>query len=163
MNISTILNEHRITHKDQKYISDDNIFWKCKLLSGIWFSVTPWTVAHHVPRSVEFSSQEYRSGLPFPSPGDLPHPGIQPRSPALQADSFLTEPPGKPAWRITLCFKKKLQKITSLLVQWIPFSNFFLLWLLSERMVAVVVLIFCPDFINVTCGHSSFAKPLYHY
>ena len=43
-----------------------------------------------------FSRQEYWSGLPFPSPGVLPDPGIKPRSPALQADSLLTEPPGKP-------------------------------------------------------------------
>ena len=46
--------------------------------------------------SVGFSRQEYWSGLPFPSPGDLPNPGIKPRPPALQADTLLTEPPGKP-------------------------------------------------------------------
>ena len=55
-------------------------------------SATPWTVAHQAPLSMEFSMQEYWSGLPFPSPGDLPNPGIEPRSPALQADSLLTEP-----------------------------------------------------------------------
>ena len=49
-------------------------------------SVTPWTVAHQTPLSMGFSRQEYWSGLPFPSPGDLLHPGIKPRSPALQAD-----------------------------------------------------------------------------
>ena len=47
--------------------------------------VTPWTVAHQAPLSMEFSRQGYWSGLPFPSLGDLPHPGIEPRSPALQA------------------------------------------------------------------------------
>ena len=52
-------------------------------------SVTPWTVAHEAPPSVEFSWQEYWSGLPFPSPGDLPNPGIEPRSPALQVDNIL--------------------------------------------------------------------------
>ena len=46
--------------------------------------------------SMEFSRQEYWSGLPFPSPGDLPDPGIEPRSPTLQADSLPSEPPGKP-------------------------------------------------------------------
>ena len=46
-------------------------------------SVTPWTVAHQAPPSMVFSRQEYWSGLPFPSPGDLPDPGIKPRSPAL--------------------------------------------------------------------------------
>ena len=51
----------------------------------------PWTVAHQAPLSMGFSRQEYWSGLPFPSPGDLPDPGIEPRSPTLQADSLLTE------------------------------------------------------------------------
>ena len=50
--------------------------------------VTPWTVAHQAPLSMGFSRQEYWSGLPFPFPGDLPDPGIKPRSPALQADSL---------------------------------------------------------------------------
>ena len=49
---------------------------------------TPWTVAHQAPPSMGFSRQEYWSGLPFPSPGDLPDSGIEPRSPALQADAL---------------------------------------------------------------------------
>ena len=53
--------------------------------------VTPWTVAHQAPLSMRFSRQEYWSGLPFPSPGDLPDTGIKPRSPVLQADSLPTE------------------------------------------------------------------------
>ena len=53
--------------------------------------VTPWTVAHQAPLSMGFSRQEYQSGLPFPSPGDLPDPGVEPGSPTLQADSLLTE------------------------------------------------------------------------
>ena len=52
---------------------------------------TPWTVAHQAPLSMGYSRQEYWSGLPFPSPGDLPNPGIEPKSPALQADSLPTE------------------------------------------------------------------------
>ena len=60
---------------------------------------TPWTVAHEVPLSMGFSRQEYWSGLPFPSPGDLPDPGIEPMSPALQADSLPTELGGKPQIR----------------------------------------------------------------
>ena len=52
---------------------------------------TPWTVASQAPLSMGFPRQEYWSGLPFPSPGDLPNPGIEPRSPALQADSLPTE------------------------------------------------------------------------
>jgi len=57
--------------------------------------VTPWAVAHQAPLSMGFSRQEYRSGLPFPPLGDLPNTGIKPVSPALQADSFTAEPPGK--------------------------------------------------------------------
>ena len=56
--------------------------------------VTPWTVACQVPLSMGFSKQEYWSGLPFPSPGDLPDPGIKHRTPAMQADSIPTELPG---------------------------------------------------------------------
>ena len=59
-------------------------------------SEIPWTVAHWAPLSVEFSRQEHCSGLPFPSPGDLPDPGIEPRSPALQADALPSELSGKP-------------------------------------------------------------------
>ena len=58
--------------------------------------MTPGTVAHQGPLSMEFSRQEYWSGLPFPSPGDFPDPGIEPKFPTLQADSLPTEPPGKP-------------------------------------------------------------------
>ena len=56
---------------------------------------SPWTVAHQVPLSMEFSRQEYWSGVPFPSPGDLPDQGREPRSSALQADSLPSESPGK--------------------------------------------------------------------
>ena len=66
-----------------------------KSLSQVQLFVTPWTVAHQAPPSMGFSRQEYWSGLPFLSPGDLPDPGIEPRSPALQADTLNSEPPGK--------------------------------------------------------------------
>ena len=56
----------------------------------------PMDCAHQAPQAVEFSRQEYWSGLPLPSPGDLPDPGIEPRSPSLQADALQSEPPGKP-------------------------------------------------------------------
>ena len=69
---------------------------KAKLPSCVRLFATPWTVAHQAPLSMGFSRQGYWSGLPFPSPGDLPNPGIEPRSPALQADSLPSEPPGKP-------------------------------------------------------------------
>ena len=60
--------------------------------------MTPWAVACQAPLSIGFPKQEYWSGLPFPSSGDLPNPGIKPRSPALQAGSLLSEPPGKPVY-----------------------------------------------------------------
>ena len=64
-------------------------------LSRIRLFATPWTVIHQIPLSMGFSRQEYWSGVPFPSPGDLPGPGIEPRSPALQEDALTSEPPGK--------------------------------------------------------------------
>ena len=67
-----------------------------KSLSRVRLLATPWTVAYQPPSSMEFSRQEYWSGLPFLSPGDLPDPGIEPGSPALQADALPYEPPGKP-------------------------------------------------------------------
>ena len=67
-----------------------------KSLSRVWLFVSPWTVAYQAPPSMGFSRQECWSGLPFPSPGDLPDPGIEPGSLALQADALPSEPPGKP-------------------------------------------------------------------
>ena len=67
-----------------------------KSLSHVRLFATPWTVAHEAPPSIEFSRQEVWSGLPFPSPGDLPSPGIESRSPALRADALPSEPPGNP-------------------------------------------------------------------
>ena len=65
------------------------------------FSTIPWNVACQAPLCIWFSRQEYWSGLPCPSLGDLPNPGFEPRSLAFQADSLLSEPPGKPL----ICFK----------------------------------------------------------
>ena len=64
--------------------------------SRVQLFATPWTVALQAPLSMKFSRQEYWSGLPFPSPGDLPDPGIKSRSPALQADTLPSELQGKP-------------------------------------------------------------------
>ena len=58
----------------------------------------PWTEACQAPLSMGFHRQKYWSGLPFPCPGDLPEPGIEPKSPALAGGFFATEPPGKPSW-----------------------------------------------------------------
>ena len=65
-------------------------------LSHVQLFVTPWTVTWQAPLSMGFYRQEYWSGLPFPSLGGLPDPGIEPASPALQADSLLCEIPGMP-------------------------------------------------------------------
>ena len=76
-----------------------NMRVKVKSFSRVWLFATPWTVAYQAPLSVGFSRQECWSGLPFLSPGDLPNPGIEPRSPALQADILPSKPPGKPSMR----------------------------------------------------------------
>ena len=81
-----------ITHT-QKYISS------LMLCLGTHHSPlfeTPWTISLQAPLSMGFSRQKYWSGLPCPPPGDLPNPGIKPRSPSLRADSLPSEPPGKP-------------------------------------------------------------------
>ena len=75
---------------------------KVKSLTRVRLFATPWTIAHQAPLSMGFSRQEYWSELPFPSPGDLPDPGIKPRSPALQADTLTSEPPGKPTIQLQL-------------------------------------------------------------
>ena len=80
---------HRFRARKQKKV-------KVKLLSHVQLFATLWTVAYQAPPSMEFCRQEYWSGLPFPSPGDLPDPGTKPGSPALQANSLPSEPPGKP-------------------------------------------------------------------
>ena len=72
-----------------------------QLLSCVWLFATPWTVALQAPLSVEFSRQEHWSGFPFPPPGDLTDPGIEPASPAWQVDPLPLELPGKPDYAHT--------------------------------------------------------------
>ena len=67
-----------------------------KLLSRVQLFATPWTVAHQASLFMGFSRQEYWNGLPFPSPGDLPNPGIKPGSPALQVDFYCLSHQGSP-------------------------------------------------------------------
>ena len=88
----------------------------------------PWTVAHHAPLFVEFSRQEYWSGLPFPSPGDLPDPGIKPRSlvsPALVDRFFTTSTIWKAGFSVNaLIFKEKLEVIIFVSNSWsLNFGN----------------------------------------
>ena len=75
-----------------------------KSLSRGRLFATPWTVAYQASLSMGSSRQGYWSGLPFPSPGDLPDPGIEPRSPALQADALPSEPPGKPLSKFSIAY-----------------------------------------------------------
>ena len=77
---------------------------KVTSLSHVQLFATPWTVTYHAPRSMGFSRQEYWNGLPFPSPEDLPDPGIKPGSSALQADVLLSELPGKSMRKYLLYF-----------------------------------------------------------
>ena len=83
------------------------VLWVCREVGLVTKSCpalkTSQMVAHQGPLSMGFPKQEYGSGLPFPSSGELPNPGIKPRLSALQADSLPTEPPGKPLWVCLRC------------------------------------------------------------
>ena len=68
----------------------------------------PWPAAHQAPLSLGFLRREYWSGLPFPSPGDLPNPGTEPKYPPLAGGFFITEPPGSPCWSIYFITKRLL-------------------------------------------------------
>ena len=77
-------------------LTDFNMLWKWSEVAQSCLTLCdPWTLAHQAPPSMGFSRQEYWSGLPFPSPGDLPDPGIEPRSPTLQTDALTSAPPGR--------------------------------------------------------------------
>ena len=92
--------------KAKKNSNFKHLYWIhcCCLVSKSRLTlVTPWTVAHQDPLSVGFSRQEHGSGLPFPSPGDLPDPGIEPGSPVLAGSFFTTKPLGKPCWLCCCC------------------------------------------------------------
>ena len=82
----------------------------CIVLSHVRLFVIPWTVAPQAPLSMGFPRQEYWNGLPFPSPENLPEPGIEPVSPVLVGGFFTTEPPGNPCTfsYVTFLRKKKL-------------------------------------------------------
>ena len=90
-----------------KVKSQSEVTQSCPLLA------TSWTAAYKAPPSMGFSRQEYWGGLPFPSPGGLPNPGIEPRSPALQADTLPSEPPGKPSGHLIYVKESK-----NILTQW---------------------------------------------
>ena len=92
---------------------------KVKALSRVRLFATPWTVAYQAPPSMGFSRQEYWNGLPFPSPGDLPDPGIESGSPAFQADTLTSEPPGKPHIYAQFSSVQSLSHVRLFAIPWI--------------------------------------------
>ena len=92
-------------------------------IKKFWYThATSWTVAHQAFPTMGFSRQEYWSGLPVPSPGDLPNPWIEPRSPTLQADALTSDPPGKPTHMHThtqIVFSHKREGNLAPLTTWI--------------------------------------------
>ena len=92
---------------------------KVKSLSRVRLFVTPWTTAHQAPQSMGFSRQEYWSGLPFPSPGDLPDPGTEPGSPALEADALTSDHQGSPPFLWWWTFRLSPCLICCEVLQWI--------------------------------------------
>ena len=105
-----------------------------QLLSCVWRFVTPWTIAHQAPLSMGFPRQEHWSRLTFPSPGDLPDPGIKPKSPALQADSLLCEQPCF-LESVNLSFSPNLRNLRHL-------KNFFCIFKGTEMTCILNLLIF---------------------
>ena len=95
---------HQITQHCLSTMKSESV--SCSVMSDL----TPWTVAQQAPLSMEFSRQEYWSGQPFPTPRDLPNPGIESSSPALQVDSLPSELPGKPQINYTPIYSKKFKK-----------------------------------------------------
>ena len=117
--------------------------------------VTPWTVAHQAPLFIEFSRQEYWSGLPFLSPGNLSDPRIEPRSPALQANYLPSQPPGKPKRTIIHDLISTIILVFCLIFPHIPFFPHFVLFiwivislfhyfsLINMRVMHTIFLLFC--------------------
>ena len=91
---------------------------KVKSLSCVRLFATPWTVADQASLSMGFSRQGYWSGLPFPSPRDLPNPGIELRPPALSADALLSEPSGKLYMYVWLQFSLLDKVSMKIYIQW---------------------------------------------
>ena len=101
------------------YIQWDTLCVKAHSLCMSEFLRPQWTAARQAPLSMGFHRQEYWSGLPFPSVGNLPNSGIEPTSPALAGRFFTTEPPGNPHNGILFSHKKKNETGTSLVVWWL--------------------------------------------
>ena len=114
VNLSSISNTCLECHSPNFFTLNITIVFWCLyihvcVLSCVQVFVTPWTVAHKTPLSMEFSTQEYWSGLPFPPPGDLPNPAIEPGSPALPADDLPAELSLILAGECSACFWLSIQ------------------------------------------------------
>ena len=95
----------------------------CVITKSCLTLATPLTIAHQVPLPMGFPRQEYWSGLPFPSPGDIPDPEIEPKSPALACKFFTTEPPGKPINRWILPFATIQINHEGIILKWSKSDN----------------------------------------
>ena len=118
----------------KRSLTFDSVLWinqwsesEVKSLSRVWLFAIPWTVVYQASLSMGFSRQEYWSGLPFPSPGDLPVPGMEPRSPALQADALPSEPPGKPK-PVKVEVKRDTEKVDSFSLNFLEICLFYSNW-----------------------------------
>ena len=138
------LNQKTKMWKTRSNIVTNSIKWKWSR-SVVSDSATPWTTAYQAPPSTGFSKQEYWSGLPFPSPGDLPNPGIEPGFPAFQADALTSEPPGKPHPKKKKIIKKEfclktdfwLKNIEKIAAKQFNCKQFNCGWLVSSRKIGL--------------------------
>ena len=130
--------------------------WSCSVVSD---SANPWTIARQAPPSMGFSRQEYWNGLPFPSPGDLSDPGIEPRSPALQADALTSEPQGSHTYiytrthmyfsiyfivHISICLYMHLCKVCKIYIR------IYIICIICKyiTILSISTCVFCVDFLD---------------
>ena len=130
-------------------MKNKEVVWRCSSLSGVQIFGSPWTVAHQVLQSMGFCRQEYWSALPFPSPRDLPDPRIEPKSPALQEDSFTIWATREAYLKRGKCYTKDTLTVTwhprkrSILIiaEWIRegFFKALSVWVATESLEAFLV------------------------
>ena len=136
-------------------ISSSNAWkWKVKVksLSHVRLLATPWTAAYQTPPSMGFSWQECWSGLPFPSPGDLPNPGIELGSLALQADTLPSEPPGTSSVFWSLLNWNYLSWLPHLIYSECPLPNNFFLFVFCLLLLLLLLLsLFCLFVLGLPC------------
>ena len=117
-----------------------------KLLSHVQLFATPWTITYQAPLCMGFSRQEYWSGLPFPSPGNLSNTGIEPGSPTLQADALPSEPPGKP---VNKCLPPLGTCYTLPLVKDLCICNLVITW---EWIIFIYPFVYSSEYLDHICS-----------